>query len=315
MAVETRHDGGFAANGNWSQLTLMPEPKRKRNPRAERLLKEVLRERFTFEESQGDLELLKSIYDGTYANSKPGDPSFHAYAAAVNVANEFAGQVLGFPDSIPFNNQLAELQEEYMPSYPPVSPLTSAFFAGWVVLDARDDSTGMTLGELFVHYLQHLGTFDYVQKAMVSLNNSFCSFYEVTHVDAQGLKLWDIAGKQEVQGWCSSGYPGRKGEIWYVRVLPPFVEGLTRSVTMSTPYVFRDSSRSTWEDFFQRYLASEFATVHPMRDYLKNGKSLGYWLEFVSQAFANYTGNMILVMGVPDDPASLPHSDPKHTLE
>ncbi len=292
----------------------MPEPKSRRNRRAERLLREVLSERFTFEESETDLELLRSIKEGTYADTKPGDPSFHAYAAALNTASEFAGQALGFPDLIPFNNLIAEIQEEYMPSYPPMSPVTSAFFAGWMVLDARDDSTGMTLGEVFAHYLQHVGTFDYLQKAMVALNASFCSFYEVLDVDAQGLKLWDIAGKQEVRCWSSSGYAGRKGEIWYVRVLPPFVEGRSRSVTMSTPYVFRDSSRRTWEDFLQRRLSSESGAAHPLRNYLKNGKWLGYWLEFVHQAFAGYTGNMILVTGVPDDPASLPHADPKRKL-
>ncbi len=295
-------------------MTFMPEPKSRRKRRTERLLREVLSERFTFEESGADLELLRSIHEGTYANTKPGDPSFHAYAAAVNVANEFAGQALGFPDLIPFNSQLADIQEEYMPSYPPMSPITSAFFAGWVVLDARDTSTGMTLGELFVRYLQHVGRFDYVQKAMAALNDSFCSFYEVMDVGTQGLTLWDTAAKQEVRCRCSSGYPGRTGEIWYVRVLPPFVERLGRSVTMSTPYVFRDSPRSTWEDFFQRHLSSGSAAGRPLRDYLKNGKSLGYWLEFLSQAFANYTGNMILVEGVPDDPGSLPHFDAEHKL-
>jgi hypothetical protein len=292
----------------------MPQPKCRRNRRAERLLKEVLRERFAFEQSEADLELLRSIHDGTYADTKPGDPGFHAYAATLNTASEFAGQALGFPDLIPFNNLIADIQEEYMPSYPPMSPVTSAFFAGWMVLDARDDSTGMTLGEVFVHYLQHVGTFDYVEKAMVALNDSFCSVYEVLDVDAHGLTLWDIAGKQEVRCWGSSGYPGRKGEIWYVRVLPPFVQGLTRSVSLSTPYVFRDSSRRTWEDFFRRRLSLESAAGDPLRDYLKNGKWLGYWLEFVHQAFAGYTGNMILVTGVPDDPASLPHADPRRPL-
>jgi hypothetical protein len=90
--------------------------------------------------------------------------------------------------------------------------------------------------------------------------------------------------------------------------------GSNRSVTMGTPYVFRDGDRHTWESFFQRYLSSEFGAGHSLRDYLKYGKSLGYWLEFVFQGFAGYTGNMILVTGVPDDAASLPHSSPKHKL-
>jgi hypothetical protein len=292
----------------------MAKEKSKRDLKTEKLLKKVLGRQFKFEGSQADLELLHSIYDGTYADTKPGDPSFHAYAAALNVANEFASQALDILDLVPFNNQLADIQEEYMPSYPPMSPVTSALFAAWMVLDARDSFTGMTLGRLFTHHLENAGRFDFLRQAMVALNDSFCSFYEVTDVGAQGVKLWDIAGNREVQCWNGSGYPGRKGEVWYVRLLPPFVEGSNRSVTMSTPYVFRDSDRRTWEDFFQRHLASEADVGNALRDYLKYGKSLGYWLEFVFQAFLGYNGNMILVTGVPDDPASLPHSHPKHKL-
>lgn len=292
----------------------MVDKRKQQALKAEKLLKKVLSRRFTFDGSQADLELLRSIAEGCYASAKPGDPGFHAYAAALNVANEFAAQALEIPELVPFNNQIVNLQEQYMPSYPPMSPVTSAFFAGWMVLDARDSFTGLTLGEVFVHYLQHTGKMEYLRSAMVALNESCCSFYEVADVDVQGIKLWDIASKQEVQCWNSSGYSDRGGEIWYVRLLPPFVAGSSRSVTMSTPYVFRDSNRQTWEDFFARYQASEFGAGHSLREYLKCGKSLGYWLEFVFQAFEGYTGNMILVTGVPDNPASLPHSHPKHKL-
>src|SRR6266566_6678287 len=53
--------------------------------------------------------------------------------------------VMDILDLVPFNNQLAELQEEYIPSYPQMSPVTSAFFAGWMVLDAQDAYSGETL--------------------------------------------------------------------------------------------------------------------------------------------------------------------------
>jgi len=279
-----------------------------------KLIRKVVNRRFTLDGSQADLELLRSIYMGTDVNAKPGDPSFHAYAAAVNSANEFAGQALDILELIPFNNQLADIQEQHMPSYPPMSPVTSAFFASWLVLDAQEPSTGTTLGELFGHYLRQAGGFDYLQKAMEPLNASYCSFYEVTDVGAEGVRLWDIAGRQEFQCWNSSGYPGRIGEVWYVRLLPPFVAGTQRSVTMGTPYVFRDGERRTWEDFFQRHQASRLGAGQGLRDYLKYGKLLGYWLEFLFQAFTGYTGNMILATGVPDDPASLPHADPRHRL-
>lgn len=97
-------------------------------------------------------------------------------------------------------------------------------------------------------------------------------------------------------------------------MLPPFVKVSNRWVTVSTPYVFRDGDRRKWEAFFQRYLGSRYGAGHPLRDYLKYGKSLGYWLEFLFQAYAGHTGNMIKLTGVPDDAASMPHSDPRHKL-
>ena len=292
----------------------MKQGHHKPNSRTPKLLKKVLGQRFTFEESQADLELLRSIHEGTYANTKPGDPSAHAYMAAVNTTTDFATQALEILELTPFNNQIFDIEEEYMPSYPPMSPVTKAFWANWVSLDAHDSFTGVTMGGLFAQYLQHTGSFDYLQKAMKPLNDSFCSFYEVTEVNDQGVKLWDIAGRQEFQCWNGSGYPGCEGEVWYVRLLPPFSEEAKRSVTMGTPYVFRDGDRRKWEQFFERQQRSLFVADQSLRDYLKFGTSLGYWLEFVFQAFAGYTGNMILVTGVPDDPASLPHSDPRHKL-
>ena len=83
-------------SGNWNPVTIMPEKKDKPTSKTEKLLKKVLGRRYTFEGSQADLELLRSIYEGTCANAKPGDPSFHAYAAAVNTTSEFATQALIF---------------------------------------------------------------------------------------------------------------------------------------------------------------------------------------------------------------------------
>ncbi|HOW68603.1 MAG TPA: hypothetical protein PK256_25275 [Verrucomicrobiota bacterium] len=83
---------------------------------------------------------------------------------------------------------------------------------------------------------------------------------------------------------------------------------------MSTPYIFRNSKRPAWEDYFQRYAASGNSTDRDLRNYLKYGKWLGYWLEFLFQAYTGYTDNMIMAVGVPDDPASFPHSDPRRKL-
>ena len=81
----------------------MKQGHHKPNSRTPKLLKKVLGQRFTFEESQADLELLRSIHEGTYANTKPGDPSAHAYMAAVNTTTDFATQALEILELTPFN--------------------------------------------------------------------------------------------------------------------------------------------------------------------------------------------------------------------
>ena len=297
-----------------NEHVLMIQETDKRTAKAKRLLNKVRGQGFSFGANQADLDLLCVIHNGGDAGAKPGDPSFHAYAAALNAANDFAKPALDMPELVSFNNELADIREEYLPSYPPLSPVTSALFAGWVVLDARDSITGLTLGDLFLHHIQPAPRFEGLRQAMVALNGSFCSLYEVMEAGVDGVKLWDIAAQRELRCWNSSGYPGRRGEVWYTRVLPPFAPGSNRCVTISTPYVFGEGSRRAWEDFFQRRRASKGGIGQGLQDYLKYGERLGYWLEFVFQAFVGYTGNMIQVTGIPDDSASLPHSDAKHRL-
>ncbi len=275
----------------------------------DKFLEKVMRRQSAFPRSEADLALLRSITEGRLDRTKPGDWSFHGYAAALNVASEFASQALDILELIPFNNKLADVQEEYMPSYPPMSPVTSAFFAAWMVLDAQDPLTGKTLGELFAHYLEARSGPDLLQRALSALNDSHCAFYEVRGVDSGEVRLWDIAGRREFQCWNSSGYAGRKGEVWFVRVLPPLLETGERSVTMNTPYVFVEGGRRPWEDFFERCPRSRTGSNAGLRDYLKFGQFLGYWLEFVVQAYVNHTGNAIFVMGFPDRPDSMPHSE------
>ena len=123
-----------------------------------------------------------------------------------------------------------------------------------------------------------------------------------------GVILWDIAGQGEIEAWNGSGPPGSAGEIWYVRLLPPYAAGSRRAVTLATPYVFRDSARVVWEALLQRQAGWAGAATPAVRDYLKEGKVINYWLEYLFQAYAGHTGNMVLVTGVPDVPASLPHS-------
>lgn len=271
-------------------------------------LKKILNHSYEFRESKDDLKTVRAVHDGTFQGGESGNPDFHCYAAVLNTVGEFATQALHASQLSKFNNLLADAQDEYTPGYPPMSPVTTSLFHTWMTLDATISSDGPSLGELFAQWLRAKDAYPYLWKALDILNKTCCSFYEVVGVrEEENIQLRDVLQQREFPCWNSSGYPGKTGEVWYVRVVPPYMEETACSVTVSTPYVFRNENRKSIEAFFRRRL-SENSTFDVL-DYLKHGTFPHYWLEYVFQAYASHTGNAIFLEGLPDDPASRPHSN------
>ena len=278
--------------------------------KTDRIAKKVLQRSYDFAECREDIDLIRSVHEGTLEDGKKGDPNFHGYAATLNITGVFALQALDILELIPFNNKLADFQDEYMPSYPPMSPITKSYFQAWMLFDARVSPNGPTMGRLFAHYLKKKNTMRYLWKALDGLNDSYGSFYEVEAVaEEDQVQLWDIVDQKKTTCWNSSGYGGELGEIWYVRQLPSYLDDFRRSVTVNTPYVFKKEGRRLWEDFFSRQQNLEHNPVREIGSFLKHGKSPEYWLEFVFQAYANHTGNAIFLEGFPDIAESRPHAD------
>jgi hypothetical protein len=107
-----------------------------------------------------------------------------------------------------------------------------------------------------------------------------------------------------------SGYRGRKGELWYVRVLPPPLPGVMEHVVFTTPYLLVHPGEREWQAYFRRTLPDA-----PLRDriaryehHMKFGPTRDYWTEFVFEAYVNHRSDVIFLKGLPDVPESRPHS-------
>ena len=59
------------------------------------------------------------------------DPLHAAYVAAQNFTSYFAEAVSQFPEFDPYCQIVGPAQDEYMPSSPPMSPLTMSYFTTW----------------------------------------------------------------------------------------------------------------------------------------------------------------------------------------
>ena len=74
------------------------------------------------------------------------DPLHAPYIAAQNFSSFFAEAVSQFPEFDPYCNIVGPAQDEYMPSSPPMSPLTMSYFTTWAFFDVRFGPNGETIG-------------------------------------------------------------------------------------------------------------------------------------------------------------------------
>jgi len=57
-----------------------------------------------------------------------------------------------------------------------------------------------------------------------------------------------------------SGYRGRRGELWHVRVLPPPIPGTAEHVVFTTPYLLLEPGELDWQAYFRRTLPDRTAS-------------------------------------------------------
>ena len=219
----------------------------------------------------------------------------------------FGEQVLGLPEADRMAKLIAAAEDEYTPTGPPMSPLTGTYFFGWAYCDLTVGTAKETAAGATIDVVATLG----VDAGLITAMRTFA---------ASRMGLWTVLGhgdgttilREGVMGATRecvvpAGYPGTRGELWLVRVLPSPAEGLP-SLVFTTPYVLW-SPPSAWEDYLGRTL-TRMDPKKPDRAYpalMKHGLSARYWPEFVFEAYANHRPEAVFLLGLPDVDGSRPH--------
>ncbi|MHC1743067.1 MAG: hypothetical protein AB9873_08550 [Syntrophobacteraceae bacterium] len=239
------------------------------------------------------------------------DPVHALYASGQHMASMFSEAISDAPEMKEYYKAMDEAERLYMPSGPPISPLTASFFTFWGFFDLSFGKDRETIGTCFIDLADLLGIRPHQIELMYILQTSRMGIYEHCGSKRKFLMLKELLTGTTCQCICEAGYLGRKGELWYARVLPPPVDSVDYSVVMTTPYVLVGHSTGEWIDFFARQGIRE---SDPQLDiqlghFMKYGRSRNYWNEFVFQAYFNHRRELIILEGIPDKPETLPHSD------
>jgi hypothetical protein len=237
-------------------------------------------------------------------------PIAAAYSYVTNFATGLVELLLELPELRRFRDRIERDEEEYMPSGPPMSPITRTFFWHGVMWDLCFGLERETLGSVLLAVADALRMDPEFLRLLDILHRSRLGLH--VHEGAAGgcVVLRELVTNERRQCLCLAGYEGAPGELWLARVLPPPASELEESVVVTTPYVILEPAVPEWERYLERTLARIAARspADAYRTLMKDGLAPGYWSEYVFEAYANHVTEAIFLMGLPDVPESRPQS-------
>jgi len=248
------------------------------------------------------------------------NPLHGVYVYAQNKISVFVEQLAELQALSKLTNAYADAQDLYLPSGPPMSPLTTSYFSCWAFFDLCTGVKKESFGTVVIDLCKSLSVDQGLIKIFECMQNSRMGFYVHEGVSEGYVLLKELITQKQIKVIGASGYLGEHGQIWFARVMPePFPElSYGYSVVFTTPYIISEmiddrfifSSEKNWLSFFERNL-EKTGIKEKVRAYeylMKYGLNRHYWNEYIFEGYVNHEHEMILLAGFPDIPLSRPHS-------
>lgn len=237
------------------------------------------------------------------------DPSFKIYTLMQNIISYFSEEVSILPEFTPYYDGVVEMDENYMPSYPPMSPISGAYFTYWCFFDFKFGKEKETIGTIFYDLGLEYKFDKLALKTVANFNNSSMRFYKNLGSENGLIMLKDLLSGEIHLCKHASGFIGKKDEIWFVRLVPNLDEIYNYQIILTTPYVILDRTDNDWLAFFNRQ------GIDPNKEdceakyqqFNDSNSRERYWHNYIMDAYTNYESNCIFLMGIPDIKGSKPH--------
>jgi hypothetical protein len=137
--------------------------------------------------------------------------------------------------------------------------------------------------------------------------------YEQGRTEGGRCRLLELVTGDEFVCHVASGYRGKPGELWYVRLCPPPPGLADYHVPFTTPYVLIGATKTDWTAYLKKSLLGSADTRKALHEFLKFGKAARSrkpdesWNEFIFEAY-HHQSDAIFLTGLPDVKGSLPHA-------
>jgi hypothetical protein len=207
---------------------------------------------------------------------------FGLYVYVNNWAISMVELLQDVPDLRKLMQKLFQAQEEYMPEGPPMSPLTKSFFYQWAIYDLPVGLKRETMGAILLAVGRYLKMDPEFLAVLQKLVDGRLGIYVNDGQNAETVTLKELFTGQSQQAVSSSGYLGKRGELWLTRVMPPPTDGFSRSVVVTTPYVILNPGVDGWTEYFNRTFpkTQRKEPIFAYQYLMKFGLQPDYWPEY-----------------------------------
>jgi len=237
------------------------------------------------------------------------DPLHAAYVAMQHLVSMFAESVSVLPELKAYCDIVGPAEEEYMPTGPPMSPLTGSYFICWAFFDLQFGPDRETIATCLLEVAEHLDYSADMIRVLELMQNSRMGIYKHCGNQRGLVRLAELVSRKEYLCHVPAGYSGEKGQQWLVRILPSVNDSLDYNVVFNTPYILMDQTETDWTAFLKRTMLTmdEPNDAKALYILMKYGLETHYWNEYIFQAFHHSQSNAIFLTGLPDVEGSLPH--------
>ena len=242
------------------------------------------------------------------------DPCHVLYGRGQNFVSLLAEGIATMREAKGYTEIVRVAEKEYLPLGPPTSPLTVSYFTMWAMFDVRFGRSRETMGTCILPIARMFDCPSWLVDSVELMQESRMGFYVHCGSDGKSVLLREVGTRQIVSCIVPAGYVGRKGEIWFVRLLPPPNRLCHDHIVFITPYVLRDHLERQFIDYLERELVRMKAKKqlprndYPRRHLMKYGPRPNHWNDYVVRAYSGHQYDAIFLTGIPDIRQSLPHA-------
>lgn len=152
-------------------------------------------------------------------------PAHAAYVYAQNQISVMSEQLTALKEMALFADMICKAQDLYMPSAPPMSPLTTSYFTCWAFFDACMGAANETIGATILEIGSVFGMDPELLRLIRLMQDSRMGFYVHRGREGETSIFEDLVTAATYRAIVPGNCRGGKNENWYIRLLPPPIPG------------------------------------------------------------------------------------------